>query len=289
MRMMTALVTCWVGVCGLAFTTGCGATTYRMPDVGEHDVTSILELKNGPFAVLSVDGWLPRPPLTTKRFLLLGLGGHLVSTQLINKVEILAGDHELELSFSAPGKPGDTVWEPAGPLVLKFTALSGRIYRVNGFYTISTASGKDDLYVTFRADGSVHSMQVQKEPATPMLISFVEDITDSTPRIVSKSLDAKHRNSRAVDKPAANEYEQPTKTKTKPPQRTRMSLAEAIARLIVLDNTGRLVQLIRYGPIDESNVSVEVDWIGSLNNKYARIEVASDKRSLGRNPTRTEP
>ncbi len=192
MRMITALVTCWIGLCGLALMTGCGLTTYRMPDVGEHDVTAILEIKNGPFQVLSVDGWLPRPPLTANRFLLLGLGGHLASVQLINKVEILPGDHELECSFCTRAEPGELVWRSTEPLVLRFTALAGRIYRVNGTYTIPAASGKDDLYLTFHADGRVESIQVRQEP-TAILISFVEDITDSPPRIVSKPLDSKHR------------------------------------------------------------------------------------------------
>jgi len=186
MRTMSARVTCLIGLCGLAFMTGCGPTTYRMPGVGEQDVTATLEIKHGFISAYTVDGRRPHPPLTAKKFLTYGLGGHLVNTARINKVEILPGDHELDLCFSKPLGANSFLASKA-PRVVQFTAQAGRIYRVNGLYTIPVKSGEGYRVVTHWADDSPHSSSRQYAKAYQWL-GFVEDITGPLPRIVSPEL-----------------------------------------------------------------------------------------------------
>jgi len=189
MRTTSAVVTSVIGLCGLALTPGCGPTTYRMPDVGEQSATATLELRNGATAVDRIDGRPPRPPLTAKRFLTYGLGGHLLAVGRIRKVEMLPGTHELELSFGAKIEQGAgyaRILSSTSPLLVKFTAEAGHTYRVDG-----TLIARGSLIFSPPADLILlHKMQPLVEPLH--WTASVEDITDASPHTVSKPLTSKN-------------------------------------------------------------------------------------------------
>ena len=188
MRTMSALVTCWCGVFGLAFMTGCGPTTYRMPDVGEQDATALLEIKHGAVSTFRVDGRPPHPPLTAKKFLTYGLGGHLVRATRIRTVEILPGNHELELVIRIP-TGFDSALVSTEPFVVQFEAQAGRTYRVNGSLTVRIDEG--DMVMIVPADGSYHSMGHFKAKQVRWS-GLVEDITGPSPRVISKPFNSKN-------------------------------------------------------------------------------------------------